>query len=344
VFLPLFVFALAPRMPRRPSTTTAAPAAAEAADAPTEGARPVVVYRALTAFWLFSNSKREEAKAAGDRALEVPEVMSMWRALSRDEKQVWEERERVEQKRYFNEVRARALWDEAHGRGDEGEDGGEEDEEEKDEEEEEEEEEEGGEGGKLKRELRELARYKFPYQRVLKLMKLQDEVGNVNKLAGVVMNKALEGFVERCVLEAASFTARKGRKTIFLKDFLGSMKAHANPESMQHFVEEFQLPPPPPPTKAKPKKRAPAKKKDAKPDFKDAVPPEAPASAPRMPPKKRGADAAAEGTDAVPPKKRGRPAAAPAAAAPAAAEPEAEPAASAAAAAEPPSTKRARRG
>ena len=96
-------------MPRRPSTTTAAPAAAEAADAPTEGARPVVVYRALTAFWLFSNSKREEAKAAGDRALEVPEVMSMWRALSRDEKQVWEERERVEQKRYFNEVRARAL-------------------------------------------------------------------------------------------------------------------------------------------------------------------------------------------------------------------------------------------
>ena len=127
-------------MPRRPSTTTAAPAAAEAADAPTEGARPVVVYRALTAFWLFSNSKREEAKAAGDRALEVPEVMSMWRALSRDEKQVWEERERVEQKRYFNEVRARALWDEAHGRGDEGEDGGEEDEEEKDDDEEEEEE------------------------------------------------------------------------------------------------------------------------------------------------------------------------------------------------------------
>ena len=107
----------------------------------------MVVYRALTAFWLFSNSKREEAKAAGDRALEVPEVMSMWRALSRDEKQVWEERERVEQKRYFNEVRARALWDEAHGRGDEGEDGGEEDEEEKDEEEEEEEEEGERDGG-----------------------------------------------------------------------------------------------------------------------------------------------------------------------------------------------------
>ena len=101
----------------------------------------MVVYRALTAFWLFSNSKREEAKAAGDRALEVPEVMSMWRALSRDEKQVWEERERVEQKRYFNDVRARALWDEAHGRGDEGEDGGEGDEDEKEEEEEEEEEE-----------------------------------------------------------------------------------------------------------------------------------------------------------------------------------------------------------
>ena len=128
--------------PRRPSTTTAAPAAAEAADATTEGARPVVVYGALTAFWLFSNSKREEVKAAGDRALEVSEVMCMWRALSHGEQHVWEERERVEQKRYFNEVRARALWDEAHGRGDEGEDGGEEEDDEKEEEEEEEEEEE----------------------------------------------------------------------------------------------------------------------------------------------------------------------------------------------------------
>ena len=313
-------------MPRRPSTTAvAAPAAAEAADTTAEGARPAVVYGALTAFWLFSNSKREEVKAAGDRALEVSEVMRMWRALSHGEQHAWEKRERVEQKRYFNEVRARALWDEAHGRGDEGEDGGEEEDEEKEEEEEEEEVEESGEGAQLKREVRELARYKFPYQRVLKLMKLQDEVGNVNKLAGVVMNKALEGFVERCVLEAASFTARKGRKTIFLKDFLGSMKAHANPESMQHFVEEFQLPPPPPPTKAKPKKRAPAKKKDAKdakPGATDAVPPEAPSPASRGPPKKRG-----------------RP---PAAAA-------AEPAASAVAAAEPPASKqeppkRARRG
>ena len=316
-------------MPRRPSSTSAvaAPAAAEAADTTAEGARPAVVYGALTAFWLFSNSKREEVKAAGDRALEVSEVMRMWRALSHGEQHAWEKRERVEQKRYFNEVRARALWDEAHGRGDEGEDGGEEEDEEKEEEEEEEEVEESGEGAQLKREVRELARYKFPYQRVLKLMKLQDEVGNVNKLAGVVMNKALEGFVERCVLEAASFTARKGRKTIFLKDFLGSMKAHANPESMQHFVEEFQLPPPPPPTKAKPKKRAPAKKKDAKdakPGATDAVPPEAPSPASRGPPKKRG-----------------RPPAAAAAAA--------EPAASEVAAAEPPASKqeppkRARRG
>ena len=109
-------------MPRRPSTTAvAAPAAAEAADATAEGARPAVVYGALTAFWLFSNSKREEVKAAGDRALEVSEVMRMWRALSHGEQHVWEERERVEQKRYFNEVRARALWDESHGHGEEGE-------------------------------------------------------------------------------------------------------------------------------------------------------------------------------------------------------------------------------
>ena len=122
------------------STTTADDGRAEAADAGTEGARPAVVYGALTAFWLFSNSKREEVKAAGERAPEVSEVMRMWRALSHAEQHTWEDRERVEQKRYFNEVRARAQWDEAHGLGDEGEDGGEEEDDEKEEEEEEEEE------------------------------------------------------------------------------------------------------------------------------------------------------------------------------------------------------------
>lgn len=157
---------------------------------------------------------------------------------------------------------------------------------------------ESGEGAALKRELRELSRIQFPYARVLKVMKLQDEVGNVNKLAGVVVNKALECFVERCVLEAASFTARKGRKTIYLKDVLGSMKAHANPEAMQHFVEEFQIPPPPAEPKKKPKKRASGAKK------KEAAKPGAAEAA--------GA-AKAEGAAApVPPKKRGRGAAKPA--------------------------------
>ena len=45
----------------------------------------------------------------------------MWRALSHAELRVWEGLEQVQQKRYFNEVRARALWDESHGHGEEGE-------------------------------------------------------------------------------------------------------------------------------------------------------------------------------------------------------------------------------
>ena len=106
-------------MPRRP-TASAVDVAAEATEAATDGARPTVVYGALTAFWLFSKSKRDEVKA-GDRAPEVAEVMRMWRALSHAELRVWEGREQVQQKRYFNEVRARALWDELHGHGEEGE-------------------------------------------------------------------------------------------------------------------------------------------------------------------------------------------------------------------------------
>ena len=87
--------------------------AAEAA----EGPRPEVTYGPLTAFWLFCKSKRTETEAAGARALEVPEVMRMWRALSQDERRKWEEVERVEQKRYFTEMRARSAWDHAQGQG-----------------------------------------------------------------------------------------------------------------------------------------------------------------------------------------------------------------------------------
>ena len=42
--------------------------------------------------------------------------------------------------------------------------------------------------------------------------------------------------------DAARVTSRNSRKTLMLRDFMSSLHEHPNPEAVQVFLDEFQVP------------------------------------------------------------------------------------------------------
>ena len=54
--------------------------------------------------------------------------------------------------------------------------------------------------------------------------------------------QSAEAFLSRCVWDSARVTSRHSRKTLMLRDFMSALHEHPNPEAVQVFLDEFQVP------------------------------------------------------------------------------------------------------
>jgi len=206
---------------------------------------PSPTRKPLTAYYWFVEHARAPEGEAGPSSFRptMKEVLGKWKALSEQERREWEEKALAEQKAFFGAAREKAA---AELDGDDAADDDDDD----------------GPRKGYSEEVDELATLELPISRVARLMKLNKDVLKTSKDAHFAMAKTTQFFAERCVKEAAAGTARQGRKTVYMRDLVASMKNNPNPEAMQVFVEEFEAPPPKEDAK-KPKKKS-AVKREAK--------------------------------------------------------------------------------
>lgn len=262
----------------------------------------------LTAFAFFFEGKKAELEAGGRTRPTTAEAVDLWRALSVEEREPWEEKAAAAQDAYLQECTKKALERlEAADAGVEEGDGEEDDGEQDDEGQEDGDGEDAGESSGFEGPPR------LPFSRVKKVAQLgTSEVGLLGKEASFTMCKAAELFLEKVTWATLRVMQRDSRKTMLASHLTSALKLSSTPEAYQYFLEELQPAPPeppePPPKGSKKKsaaKGAGAAKAVASDKAAAPAKPAAAAKGKRKAADDNAAEAPAEASDAPPPAKRG---------------------------------------